>query len=117
MRKIATIVLIVALMGGMGIGLSGCATAPPAPQTVNQKVFYAYGTLDGIATSVETLYRAEVINKKEATDAFNTITKAYNLLKLSEKLYEAGSNGDDSLIRATRLIGAMQDFLLERSKQ
>ena len=113
MRKIATLVLIVVMLGGLG----ACAGAPPTPQTVPQKLYYGYGSIEGLATSVESLYRAGVISKDEVIDMAHVINQAHDLLDLSEMLYRSGADGQDNLIKATNLLGVVRDFLLERSQR
>jgi hypothetical protein len=120
MRKAISIasifILLVAVLGGMG----GCApTQIVKPETVPQKLFYAYGLIDGVASSVETLYRSRVLSDKETEDALQALQEAWNALNTAEKLYAIGKEEQykADLDSALKIVSALQEFMLERGKQ
>ena len=114
-RAISITLMLFFILGS----IAGCATVPPAPQTAPQKLIYSYGTIEGLANTVETLYRAEVISKKEAQDAFDILSKTWHALDEAEALYDLGQTlkGQASLNESLNMLETLRVFLLERSKQ
>lgn len=113
-KAIAFAVLILFALSAMA-----CTPAQQVkPETVPQKIVYAYGLIDGIAGTVDNLYRAGVLNRKETTDAVRTLENAWKMLNEAEKLYSDGNGQYElNIENAMKVLGALQAFTLERSKK
>ena len=120
MRKailtVSVFVLLLALVGGM----VGCVSTPaPKPETIPQKLVYAYGLIEGVAGTVENLYRAGLLSEKETRDSADTLQKAWTTLADAQVLYYAGKDKDYQmdLNSALEMIDVLRGFLMERSRQ
>lgn len=110
------LILLVAFAGGMG----GCASTPLVkPETVPQKLVYAYGLIEGVAGTVEMLYRTNLLSEKETRDSANSLQKAWEALDSAQALYYAGKDKDYQMDLSTALeiVDALRGFLMERSRQ
>jgi len=118
--KPVRIIASLALFAFVFSGISGCASlGAPVPETFNQKLAYAYGLVDGVATTADALYRAEIISYKETRDVYDTLQKTWSALDDAKKLYEVGKSteGGITLLEATKMLEAVKSFLIKRSER
>lgn len=115
MRKALSVMLVLMLTM---MSISCASMQMPTPKTAPEKLVYAFGLVDGVASMTESLYRAKVIDKEEAQDAYDTLQKTWSALNIAKSLYYAGDEGYElNLETAMEMTEALRAFLLERSRE
>jgi hypothetical protein len=87
------------------------------PQTFNQRVLFAYSTVDAVVQSTTTLARAGKISKPDAQNVHSQATNLKAGIELAEQVHATDpSGGEDKLSVTITALTALQSYLAAREQ-